>query len=642
MFFKLDQLWKQTKNTYVILVAPDDFQIISFRGLFKVFEGNYNHARAAARIFWKYGLLMEMLSHLAKNYRARELVAEHRTVSDHIKRWNAEPGDIFSKLRIKISPIINPHEPVSDILSNIHRLLEIGTLENEFSILIAKAKLNFYILIDRLDEGHENDAIGIGIVSGAVTAISEINKKYDDVRPLLFLRDNINRAIALHDPDYSRNIEGELLRIHWDTHQLLNLVGKRLNSAFNLNMEQSQRIWDRCTANELKGIEGFRRCLQFTLYRPRDLLSLLNQSFYNAARENRDTIILSDIEKTAKNISVIRLEDLRKEYRAIFPLVEVATQQFANLSPELSYAQATDVLSDLGRHATVKENVEATRDWTILQADGVLRVLYSVGFLGIHDASSGTFIFCHDGRNPDKDFLATDRMLIHPCYWIGLNLTKSALAPEEAEVINDEYEIKVTSITPEIRASKIGKMMAEIGSIPEGIDGASEFEDWCLSALKTIFAGHLTNIEPKPNGSAVQRRDIVGTNLSKTPVWARIWEDYQTRQVIFEAKNFKNIGRDEYRQMSTYLVDKYGSLGFIITRDEDDSLRAGSELDWVREINSTQKKLIIRLSYRFLHRMLGKLRNPEKHDAVDKALNGILDTYERRYLSIQSTRKKTQ
>lgn len=105
-------------------------------------------------------------------------------------------------------------------------------------------------------------------------------------------------------------------------------------------------------------------------------------------------------------------------------------------------------------------------------------------------------------------------------------------------------------------------------------------------------------------------------------------------------KNYASVGRDEYRQMSSYLHSMYGRLGFIVTRDNEEALRAGPELDWVREIYSTDDKLIIRLSYKFFTRLLSKLRNPEKHDAVDNALNAILDMYERSYLSLQTTRTK--
>jgi hypothetical protein len=126
-------------------------------------------------------------------------------------------------------------------------------------------------------------------------------------------------------------------------------------------------------------------------------------------------------------------------------------------------------------------------------------------------------------------------------------------------------------------------------------------------------------------------------NLARTPAFKRIHADYGARQIIFEVKNFKDIGRDEHRQMLSYLHDKYGGIGFIVTRDDDENLHAGRELDWVREIYTGHKKLVVRLNAKFFQRLLGKLRSPEKHDVVDKSLNALLDKYERRYLGIAST-----
>ncbi|WP_258879601.1 hypothetical protein, partial [Escherichia coli] len=59
--------------------------------------------------------------------------------------------------------------------------------------------------------------------------------------------------------------------------------------------------------------------------------------------------------------------------------------------------------------------------------------------------------FCHDGRTPDKGFESNEKLLIHPCYWLGLNLNRNALAPEEAEEINDEYDINIISDNSAIR-----------------------------------------------------------------------------------------------------------------------------------------------------------------------------------------------
>lgn len=646
MFAKLANEWGAQKATNIIAIAPEDYQTIGFRGFFKNFEVKYSYVRSVAKMLWKYGLLMEMLTHLSKSFKTKDKIRDDPIVQNHIKKWSVSNKDFFNRLLTVTSAYLKGSEDVEIKIGGLHNFLEIDDLEDALDNLLKNSPVRFCILIDRMDEGYENDEGGAAIVSGAISVSSEFNKRYDHIRAVMFQRDNILRSVQKFDPDYTRNIEGEVITIHWDTYQLQNLVTKRLNSAFNLNLENAQKIWDRCTADEgygreLKGLDGFKKCLQFTLFRPRDLLSLLNQAFYNAAREERKTIILTDLEKTAKIISGTRLDDLKKEYSSIIPSLSVAVSLFENGNPELNYNEALEILDNMPNALiTQNANPTAVQDYALLRSDGLIRSLYSVGFAGTHDEHSNTFTFCHDGRQPDREFKKNDRILIHPCYWIALNLSKNALAPDEAQQINDEYEIRVTSVSPQLRAQRIGSLISEVGNIEPGREHSSDFEEWVLTAVKTVFAGHLSNVEKKVNGDAIQRRDIVGTNTGKSDAWARIEKDYRVRQVVFEVKNYASVGRDEYRQMSSYLHSMYGRLGFIVTRDNEEALRAGPELDWVREIYSTDDKLIIRLSYKFFTRLLSKLRNPEKHDAVDNALNAILDMYERSYLSLQTTRTK--
>ena len=610
--------------------------------MFEPFNKRYSHVRAAARLIWKYMLIIEILSHLSKSFRTKNLITERRIATDHIRRWGQESTPILSRAVTRITPLLKKGEIPEILLGELSAILELQQLEADFNYLLAESNVRFYILIDRLDEGFDNDEIGSAIVSGAVSTITELNKRHETLRPVLFIRDNVNRSIAHFDPDYTRNIEGEILRIHWDQFQLLNLVARRLDKAFHLGIQNDQKVWDRCTADEgtnreLQGRDGFRKCLQFTLYRPRDLLLLLNQAFYQASREGRDTIVLKDIEQTAKTISENRLDDLQKEYSTIFPSVGKAIQCFAHGSPELNAADALAKLDTLATRSIWGADNIGYQDYLILQSEGILRSLYSVGFLGTHDQSSNTFAFCHDGRNPDKEFQGADLLLVHPCYWISLNLTRDAFTIDESEQINDEYEIKVTSQTPEIRSARIGAIISDLGNIKEGKEGETDFELWVENAIRTVFAGHLDNVERKANGAAVQRRDIVTLNLGRTPSFARIQNDYKSRQLIFEVKNFRDVGRDEYRQLLSYLHNAYGDLGFIVTRDDDENLHSGRELDWVREMFASHRKLIIRITAKFLQKLLGKLRSPEKHDAVDKAINSLLDRYERTYLGLQST-----
>lgn len=635
LYIELQKHWKKDKKVIVLSFSPEDTEIIGFRSLLRPFSQSFNLARAVTKLLWKYTILMEMANYISTNYKLTSLIERDSLLNEHLTRWNETKGGYLTKCRTIAKLFLtsdSPEEAVGDLPGN----LEISQVEEKVLSLFDKADRRVVVLMDRLDEGYESDAVGIGMIAGLTYAAIELNKRSDLIRPIIFLRDNIYRTLAKEDPDYSRNIEGQVIRLHWDWAQLLTLVTTRIKLSFDIKVEKDQRVWDRVTTGELSGRDGFKKCLQFTLYRPRDLLSLLNEAFFCAARHSRTTAIIEDLDHAAQSISVARLEDLWKEYSKIFPSIQLVTSSFKDGEPELLVGTAIKIIESYIDSFEDSSNHEALAETRILQSSGLLQSLYSVGFIGTHDNSTSAFSFCHDGRTPDKGFENSDKILIHPCYWLGLNLSRDALAPEEAEEINDEYDIIVQSVTPEIRKIKIGQTVSQLDKIPIGREGAKEFEHWCLDTLRIIFASHLINLELAPNGQSVQRRDIVGTNRAGSDFWKRVNEDYKVRQVVFDAKNYSGLGPDEYRQLQSYLTGVHGKLGFIISRDEDEHM-TGTELDWVREMHKSHSALIIKLPARYLCKLLQKLRNPEKHDAIDRLMFSLLDTYERSYLQLKTT-----
>ena len=185
-------------------------------------------------------------------------------------------------------------------------------------------------------------------------------------------------------------------------------------------------------------------------------------------------------------------------------------------------------------------------------------------------------------------------------------------------------------------------MIRQLQSIPEGTEGDSSYEVWCHKAIRICFAKSLKNVELKPNKQARQRRDIVATNLADSGAWKRIYEDYRCRQVIFEVKNYKNLQASDYQQLVSYTGGEYGKLAFLVTREDSVDLFANRDVDWVREIHSLHKVLVIKLTGKFLARLLYKLRNPRKHDAINDAINRLLDTYTRLYLAGQTATEARQ
>lgn len=588
------------------------------------------------RLAWRYALLMEIALHLSRDYKQKARIESDAFLREHVQAWSKSGDSVISRMRAKLKlfaqEVVEEEERIADLAA----FFSLNRVTEAIVNLVDESDLTFVILVDRLDEGYEPDAVGTGIVDGILYGVDDIRTALEQrVRVVVFLRDNIFRSIESEDNDFSRNLESQVLRLHWDPQELFYMVCARIRALFNVAKESDVKVWNSITANELHGREGFKEVLKHTLYRPRDVIALLNSAFYQAQRQQRDTLISEDFREAAKSISRTRFADLGKEYESVIPGTKALIAAFGGHAPKIRVADAFKILAPVLEAPGA--GPEVTQEFRILATpEEALKVLYGIGFIGIHDSSIGAFVYSHDGRAATLSIKEDDVVMVHPCYWGALNYEVDALSQDDAEQIHDEYEISIRSESSDQRKTVLGQLMAQYNGIPEGTAGATEFEVWCKRAVEICFAGHLDNVELKPNGASAQRRDIVATNQAISGVWKRILDDYGSRQVVFEVKNYDTIGVDEFRQAHSYLDREYGKFAIIISRDNEFGLRRGSELDAFREYYS-KGYLIIKFPASQLVTILSKLRNPEKTDAGSKAIHKILDHYIRMHASGQTS-----
>lgn len=611
--------------------------MIALRGVLVPFGSRFTMIRAASKLMWRYALVLETAAAIRSHFKFAE-GEDSAFLVENLKQWRSMQESVPIALRVSLSNLLTDTTNPERLVGFLADCLHLNQLEKALGEALRLTRQTVYLLFDRLDEGYEPDDIGVGIIDGLVHAAVDFNSRYSSAKCLLFLRDNIFRAVAQKDPDYSRNVEGQVLRLHWDEYHLLNLITNRIRKAFSIETENSHKVWDQCTSRDLQTSDGFRRCLRLTLFRPRDLLLLLNDGFYRAFKHNRREISNDDIESVAKELSNNRLVDLIKEYEAMFPGLENFCKAFANLRPELTTAEVCSIIERI-LLAEDKAPAVAQHLAILNSPEEIIRSLHSVGFLGLENHQTGSFTFCHDGKEPHNELGHSGKLLVHPCYWIALNLTSSVFSAEEVAEIYDDYDIKLMSETPELRSRKIGQFIGQLSRIQEGDPGASAFEEWCREAIAIAFAPGLRNIQLKPNGSNTQRRDIVARNQEGSPAWKRIFSDYQSRLIVFEVKNYRELGDSEYRQMNSYLCREYGRAGFLITRGESENLEKEKELRWAREMYNGHSKTIVKLTGKWLCNQLSKLRSPQKHDPADNALNGLLDRYVNMYFQEAVSRK---
>lgn len=631
--YKLQKELKEKKE-YTIVIAPNEEEMLGLRAIACQFGDSVTRIRSGIKLAWRYALLMEIGSRLENYYKTEDAVTSTKYLHTELKKWKNSGNTTIEKLRLvlrnTISSISTPEERIADL----PKLLNLNYLTEEVLEILTTFNQKYAILTDRLDEGYEPDIIGIGIVDGLIYGTDEIRSHLkDNVRALIFLRDNIFRAIEEADLDFSRNIEGQVLRLHWDPVELFHLINNRIRIALKIDQESDVKVWNKYVNDDLRGIDGFKNCLKLTLYRPRDLLALMNVAHMQARKQDRSTLILSDIESAAKRISETRFDDLSKEYQAVFPGIQAITNAFSNGKPNVTVEAASEkIASTLGSSELPVEAIQFAR--ILGGPEEIIKALYGIGFFGVID-SAGKYIFSHDGKRPNISITNKNLLLIHPCYWIALNLNENEDASNIKQDIYDEYEITISSESKELRDKMLGQLMSELTSISLGADGAYEFESWCKKAIEIIFPKNLSNIELHPNRQHTQRRDIVATNQGINGVWKRIREDYAVRQVIFEVKNFENLGVEEYRQMSSYLGREYGNLGFIICRDSVNELSKSRDLEAFREFYNLKNQLIIKITAKQIISMLSKLRSVQKHDDVDKLLDKHIDNHIRLYANGQ-------
>jgi len=175
--------------------------------------------------------------------------------------------------------------------------------------------------------------------------------------------------------------------------------------------------------------------------------------------------------------------------------------RFNNTRPEWTVEGIRQLIEPLFEDETLPP--EVVQHFRILaDAKSIIRDLFSVGFLGISDSATGHFVFCHDGRSPEKQLGDELRVLVHPCYWMALNFSSDGLSEDDAAAIYDEYDVVVVSETPDLRNQKIGQMERRLTEIDEGREDSGGFEQWCFDACRMAFAGSLTNFELRPADAA--------------------------------------------------------------------------------------------------------------------------------------------
>ena len=639
---KLAERQRDEDGAILITIAGDEEENIGIEEKVQKFGNNYRRQKAVAKLVWLYAIWMEILQHVRD--RGTDGQEGRKMRRDRVNKWVLGGRSIGRR----VGEILRDATQVgmSPEVGELDRNLDVRGIGEVLQRTLEKEGKTVYILVDRLDEGWEDSDTGIATVNGLVQGIIETRTRLNRVHPIVFIRDNMFRGIQEKDPDFCRNIEGQILRLYWSNQKLWEVIAGRLRIATGTTQEATEKVWNECVEEELMGPDGFKQCLKRTLYRPRDILGLMQAALERSENTGKTRIGMQEVERAAKEISGNRLRDMFKEYSALLPLLPTYTELWRNGHVQRSAQSLRQVIQT--RLDTPTATSLERQEWSVLKMNtfAALKQQFSVGLIGVQDRRTGAYGFCQDGRPRMEEIRDDDQVMLHPAYWQELNANGTQLDSEESQDIYDEYEIERQSDAPALRQRMLRERRNVLTQIAAGASGASQLEEWCAEVIGICFAKSLVNVERQPVSTGTDRPDIVARNLGVSTFWRRVLDDYQTRQVVFEVKNKDGFDGTDIRQLAAYLTDGAGRIGFLVTRSGSEDLQRGSELDQVRDTWTRSDKLILKIPCTLLSKLLGRLEQISRHDKVDNFLNSLLDRYERCYIKGQlppscATRKLT-
>jgi hypothetical protein len=212
LFYRLGKFWTADDKLILLKLAPEEIDILGLRPYVDPLGARFNLIRAYYRLAWRYALSMEIATHIFQGYTYANLPHSSPLI-ETLRAWKTSGNTASDRLRFRLKTIPRSTENLDGQIADLATTLELADLEVALKHALADAQQPFFILIDDLDEGYEPDQVGIGLVCGIIHAAIDVQARFPNIKTLVFLRDNIFRAVARLDPDYSRTIEGRVLRL---------------------------------------------------------------------------------------------------------------------------------------------------------------------------------------------------------------------------------------------------------------------------------------------------------------------------------------------------------------------------------------------------------------------------------------------
>lgn len=275
------------------------------------------------------------------------------------------------------------------------------------------------------------------------------------------------------------------------------------------------------------------------------------------------------MQSARRRFSDNRLKDLCDEYAENFPQLELVIGNFHGLCAEYTLNGLTAFVQKL---LADEEVGGACVRWLYKYAAPELfaELLFRLGFFGLKEGNEIQYRGLGTFHAKIPTITSGSHFVVHPTFVEALNLQDKILdsLPENWSLRQSGAIVDIPeTIDLKEYYGKLSSLEQNLGTLPAGDETSTQFEDIVGQLLQLCFFRWLTNVEPKSrnhNGRVI--RDWIAANTATSGFWEAMRQRYNALQVIWECKNYENIGAEEFQQAAYYMTKEGGRLVVIAYR----------------------------------------------------------------------------
>jgi hypothetical protein len=469
------------------------------------------------------------------------------------------------------------------------------------------------VVLDRIDESWDGSDSSVVLVMALMHACVELTATSRAIRPLIFLRENVVERVRELDREFAR-LETFVVALDWTRELLLEMIERRLNLPLIAKYQLHGPTWDAYFEQPASGQSSQSLVFDYCQNRPRDVLIYCKYAIESAQRKVHQRILIEDLQEARRVFSDNRLKELADEYADNYPQLQLVLSRFYGLGRQFTIKGIEDLIRKLLVDSEVKQHC-AKWIYKYTQTDLFIKLFYSIGFLGIKIKDSSSLFRSSGPQTVGLPTLGVDTLIeIHPTYIEALSLQNS--------IVNSlaKVDLRATGLIEELPGAVdldeyqrlLVALQEDLKTLPRGRENSERFEEIVGEVIKLCFFKSLTNVEAKVRtvDSRVVR-DWVAANHASNGFWELVRQRYDATQVIWECKNYDNLGADDFHQASYYMNDKIGRFAVIAFRGAEISK---AYYGHIRRIADDRKGLVLLLTQKDLEVFIRRSMNGKSNE----------------------------